>query len=114
MAHDKLKAYNNAMGNHKQNSWYLYLIRTQQGALYTGITTDIKRRFSEHDAQGPKCAKSLRGKGPLTLVFKKKIGPKSDALKLECQIKSLPKSDKEFLVKNKKLPTLIFPSPSPS
>ncbi len=89
--------------NEETNNWYLYLIRTQQGALYTGITTDVKRRFSEHSAQGLKCAKSLRGKAPLELVLKHFVGTKSDALKLEYKIKQLDKQQKEYLIKHKSL-----------
>jgi putative endonuclease len=85
------------------NNWYIYLIRTQQGALYTGITTDVKRRFAEHCAQGPKCAKSLRGKGPFELVLKQFIGERTDALKLEHRIKKLDKQQKEHLIKHKSL-----------
>ncbi len=47
--------------------WYLYLIQTAAGALYTGVSTDVERRFTAHSrGQG---AKALRGRGPLTLVF---------------------------------------------
>ncbi|EDM2309692.1 GIY-YIG nuclease family protein, partial [Salmonella enterica] len=47
--------------------WYLYLIRTADNALYTGITTDVARRYRQH--QTGKGAKALRGKGELTLAF---------------------------------------------
>ncbi|GBD95941.1 GIY-YIG nuclease superfamily protein [bacterium BMS3Abin06] len=32
--------------------WFLYLIRCKDGSLYTGITTDVKRRFEEHKGGG--------------------------------------------------------------
>jgi putative endonuclease len=86
-----------------QETWYLYIIRTLNGSLYTGITTNVIRRFNEHSAQGPKCAKSLRGKGPLTLELQQWVGDKTKALKLECKIKKLSKSEKEFLIKHKSL-----------
>ena len=47
--------------------WYLYLIRTADNKLYTGITTDVERRYQQH--QSGKGAKALRGKGELTLAF---------------------------------------------
>jgi len=47
--------------------WFLYLVRTADNALYTGITTDVPRRFLQH--QTGKGAKALRGKGELTLAF---------------------------------------------
>lgn len=76
--------------------WYLYIIRCRDGSLYTGITTDVERRFAEHRAN--KGAKYLRGRGPLKLVFKKQIGKKEMALKIERLIKKLPKLQKEKIV----------------
>ena len=77
--------------------WYLYMIRLENGHLYTGITTDVERRFSEH--QSGKGAKYLRGKGLLTLVFSEVIGSRSSALKLEVKIKKMPKQEKEKIVR---------------
>ncbi len=81
------------------SEWTLYLIRTSMGDLYTGISTDVDRRFAEHEAGGRKAAKSLRGKGPLTLVFSQNIGDRSSAQKAEAAVKKLPKSAKERLLK---------------
>lgn len=72
--------------------WYLYLIETASGALYTGITTDIERRYAQH-ASG-KGARALRGKGPLTLRHAQVVGTQSDALKLEASIKRLSAAGK--------------------
>ena len=83
------------------NNWFLYVIRCKLGKLYTGITTDVDRRFAEHTGNGSKGAKSLRGKSPLILVMKKKIGSKGKALRLEAKIKKLPKTEKELLVEGK-------------
>lgn len=77
--------------------WYLYIIRCRDGSLYTGIATDVESRLSDHRAN--KGAKYLRGRGPLKLVFKKRIGEKGRALKFEQQVKKLPKAKKEALVK---------------
>ncbi|KPQ29497.1 MAG: putative endonuclease [Marinobacter excellens HL-55] len=79
--------------------WYLYLVRTASGSLYTGITTDVARRFAEHQAGAPKGARSLRGKGPLTLAFQAPAGNRSLASKLEWQVKRWPKARKEALIK---------------
>ncbi|EPF6966702.1 GIY-YIG nuclease family protein [Salmonella enterica subsp. enterica serovar Derby] len=72
--------------------WYLYLIRTADNALYTGITTDVARRYRQH--QTGKGAKALRGKGELTLAFAAQVGDRSLALR----IKQLTKRQKERLV----------------
>ena len=76
--------------------WFLYLVRTGNNALYTGITTDVARRFLEH--QTGKGAKALRGKGELTLAFSAPVGERSLALKMEYRIKQLTKRQKERLV----------------
>lgn len=89
-------------------TWFLYLIRCYDGSLYTGITTDVKRRFEEHQGNDGKGSKYLRGKAPLKLVLKKKIGSRSSALKAENKIKSMKKPKKEMIVTGKiKLEELI-------
>ena len=77
-------------------NWYIYLIRCKDGALYTGITTDVARRFAEH--QKGKGAKYLRGRGPLAPVFQKKMGSKNLALAVESMVKKLTKAKKEELI----------------
>ena len=84
------------MGTHN-GAWWLYMIRTGQGHLYTGITTDVARRFTEHQ-QGKVGAKYLRSKGPLTLVYQAEIGGRSLTSKVEYAIKTLSKSKKELIV----------------
>jgi len=78
--------------------WYLYLIRCANGHLYTGITTDVARRFNEHQSSSPKAAKYLRGKGPLTLMYQEQVGTRSDALKREIAVKKLSRSQKLALI----------------
>ncbi len=80
--------------------WHLYMVRTNHGQLYTGITQDVTRRFLEHQEDGKKTAKYLRGKGPLKLVFQQEIGSRSSALKAETALKKLPKPQKESLAEN--------------
>ena len=79
--------------------WYLYLIRCRDNSLYTGITTDVAKRFALHN--NGTGAKYLRGRGPLTLVFQKKIGSRSLAAATEIKVKKLPKAQKENLVKGR-------------
>jgi putative endonuclease len=80
----------------KDAEWSLYMVRCRDGKLYTGIATDIERRIAEHRAG--KGAKYLRGRAPLKLVFKKRIGSRSLALKVEQTIKKLPKCRKEKII----------------
>ena len=76
--------------------WFLYLIRTADNTLYTGITTDVQRRLAQH--QAGKGAKALRGKEGLALAFFAEVGERGLALKLEYRIKQLSKRQKERLV----------------
>ena len=81
------------------SNWHLYMVRTARGALYTGITTDVRRRFAEHQAGAPKGARSLRGKGPLELVYSAAVRDRSVASRLEGQLKQWPRTRKEALVR---------------
>jgi putative endonuclease len=65
---------------------------------HTGISTNVSRRFTEHQRKGNTGSKYLKSKGPLSLVFEKKVGSKSLALKVESKIKKLPKAKKEKLI----------------
>ena len=78
--------------------WYVYMVKCRDGCLYTGIATDVDRRFAEHQAN--KGAKYLRGRGPLKLVFKRRVGEKGQALQIERMIKKLPKRKKEDLIQS--------------
>ena len=77
------------------------MVRCRGGSLYTGITTDVARRFAEHRENGELAAKYLRGRGPLALVFQKKIGSRSLALSVESRVKRLPKARKEELIRTR-------------
>ena len=55
-------------GEADTTTWSVYLVRCSDNSLYTGIATDVARRFAEHQAQGPKTARYLRGRAALTLV----------------------------------------------
>ena len=78
--------------------WYLYMIRCGDGTLYTGITTDVEKRFEAH-ASG-KGAKYTRGRGPLALVYREECGDHSSALKRELEIKALSRQQKESFLQS--------------
>ncbi|MFC1926699.1 GIY-YIG nuclease family protein [Chloroflexota bacterium] len=82
--------------------WHLYLVRCQDGSLYTGITTNVARRFAEHQETNSAGAKYLRGRGPLILVFQKKLGSRSLALGVESKVKKMSKARKEELIRTRK------------
>ena len=76
--------------------------RCRDGSLYTGITTDVTRRFAVHQENNGAGAKYLRGRVPLTLVFQKKLGNRSLALSVESKVKKLSKARKEELIRTRK------------
>ncbi len=77
--------------------WFVYIIKCSHGSLYTGVTTDVKRRFAEHEKGRPKGAKYLRGKGPLELVWQRQVSDRQQALSLEHRIKRLPREQKKAI-----------------
>jgi putative endonuclease len=80
--------------------WYLYLIRCRDGSLYAGISTDVERRFAQHQKPGQGGSKYLQGRGPLVLVFQAMVGDYSLALKVEYKVKKLSKDRKLHLINN--------------
>ena len=80
--------------------WHLYLVRTGEGHLYAGIATDVARRLDEHRSSGPgaKGAKYLRGRGPLELVYTRRIGSRSLALRAEGRLKRCDREMKDRIV----------------
>ncbi|MFC1913457.1 GIY-YIG nuclease family protein [Chloroflexota bacterium] len=81
------------------SDWYLYLVRCHNGSLYTGITTNVARRFAEHQGNSDTGAKYLRGKRPLVLVFQRKLGNRRLALGVESKVKKMSKAKKGELVR---------------
>ncbi|AFS79419.1 GIY-YIG domain protein [Gottschalkia acidurici 9a] len=65
---------------------YVYIVECKDGTLYTGWTTDLKRRISEHNSG--KGAKYTRARGPVKLKYFEKFDTKQEAMKREYQIKN--------------------------
>lgn len=76
--------------------WSVYLVRRADGALYAGIAIDVAERFAAHGAG--RGAKALRGRGPLLLVWQRRVGDRGLAQRVEYRLKRLDKVDKERLV----------------
>ncbi|WP_313771365.1 GIY-YIG nuclease family protein [Rheinheimera sp. 4Y26] len=94
-------------------AWFVYLVQTGKGVLYTGISTDPARRLRQHSGELTGGAKALRGKGPLTLVWQQQAPNRSEASRLEYQLKQLKKADKERLIAGAVLSELL-PQPEPT
>ena len=80
--------------------WHVYMIRCGNGNLYTGITTDVERRFSEHQAAGSRAARYLKGRGPLSLVLAAETRDRATALRVERRIKGFSRARKERLIQD--------------
>ena len=74
------------------------MLRSEDGALYTGISTEVERRLEQHRSGSSPGARALRGKKSLQLVYRVEVGNRSEASKLEYWIKRLSKQEKESLV----------------
>ena len=77
--------------------WYLYMVRCADGSVYTGISTDVQRRWREHQRGGARAARYLRTRKPVDLMFSAMIGERGAALRAEYAIKQLEKHQKEAL-----------------
>lgn len=75
---------------------WVYVIRCADGTFYTGYTTDLERRVTEHDdGEG---AKYTRGRTPVELVHAETFESRSAALSREHEVKGLTRRQKERLV----------------
>jgi len=79
------------------NIWYVYIVKGTDGSLYTGITTDLKRRILEHNSK--RGAKSLFGKLPVLLVYQEEHENQAKASKREREIKGFRRDKKVKLVR---------------
>ena len=77
--------------------YHLYILKCADKTLYTGITTDLKRRVFEHNNSktGAKYTKAHR---PVKLVYSRKFKNRSLASKEEMRIKNLSRPEKLLLI----------------
>ena len=85
-----------------EKPWFVYILLCQDDSLYTGITTNVKKRMEVHKkGKGSKYVKRKRFKQVLHAI---KVKNKSEALKLEYKIKKLQRNDKiTFFMQHKQL-----------
>lgn len=92
-----------------QNSYYwVYILYCSNDTYYTGYAADLLKRYQSHLDGSGKC-KYTRSFKPLKIIQSWKIkGDKTVAMKAECYIKSLSRSEKEILIASpKKLAKLL-------
>jgi putative endonuclease len=77
--------------------WTVYIICCDDSTLYTGVTTDLERRFREH-RDHPRGAKYFNGRKPLEVVYSETDHTRSSACKREAAIKKLSRDEKLRLI----------------
>jgi putative endonuclease len=87
----------------KDATWFVYIIENEKGHLYTGITTDLERRFQEHSGSA-KGAKFFRSGAPVQILFQRKFPNRSLASKFEALVKKMSRTSKLALIKTKEDP----------
>ena len=99
----KVSSEKNAVDHNLQASvWWLYMIETDKGQLYTGISTNIDRRFAEHVAtyygiRNARGAKFFRSQQPVKIVYNERFPDRSEASKAEAKTKKLSAKQKRAL-----------------
>ena len=76
----------------EQKQWVLYILECKDGSLYTGITNDLKKRITSHQAGTG--AKYTRGRTPVNVRYVEKCEDHSSALRREVEVKKLLRPDK--------------------
>ena len=79
---------------------YVYILQCADGSYYTGATTDLERRFHQH--QIGKAAKYTRARGPLSLLYSETHANLNQAYRREKEIQKLSRTQKETLIAKKK------------
>ncbi|MEF8774332.1 MAG: GIY-YIG nuclease family protein [Halobacteriales archaeon] len=83
---------------------FVYVLACADGSYYTGYTTDVARRVSEHRAG--RGAKYTRGRTPVELVHVERFDSRSAAMSREYEIKQLSRAAKERLVADSPEPSV--------
>ncbi len=74
----------------------VYILRCNDGTLYTGAAKDLARRLAQHDAG--RASRYTRARLPVVLLWSRRVRTWGDALKTEHWIKTLTRDQKNALV----------------
>lgn len=85
-------------------SWFVYIIEADDGSLYTGVTTDIERRFLEHK-KGKRGARYFYGRKPYRVVYREEGHNRSSACRREAVIKKYSRQEKQRLIRQATTPS---------
>ncbi|CAI6166696.1 MAG: hypothetical protein SPLUMA2_SPLUMAMAG2_01345 [uncultured Sulfurimonas sp.] len=78
-------------------AYFVYILKCSDDTLYTGITTDLKRRVDEHN-NSDKGAKYTKLRRPVSLMYSEMSEDRSSASKREYVIKKLNRKGKLELI----------------
>jgi putative endonuclease len=76
--------------------YFVYMLECKDGSLYTGITTDVERRFAEH--QAGTASHYTHAHGAVKMVYTEACADRSTASKRENAIKRLTREQKLLLI----------------
>ena len=76
--------------------FYAYMLRCSDDSIYSGYTTDLKRREDMHNAG--KASKCTRSRRPVHMVYYEEFESESEALRREAAFKKLSRKEKEALI----------------
>jgi putative endonuclease len=79
-------------------NWFVYIVRCNDESLYTGITTDLERRVFEHNHDNHKCARYVKSRRPVLLVYSESMPSRKAAIQRESAIKRFPRKKKQKLI----------------
>jgi putative endonuclease len=77
-------------------NWFLYALRCADGTLYTGVTTHLARRETEHNAG--RGARYTAGRRPVVLIAAWRFSERSSAQRAEARFRRLPRVRKLALI----------------
>ncbi len=76
--------------------YFVYILECADASLYTGITTDVDRRFGEHkNGTGGRFTRAKRAR---RIVYTERHSNRSSALKREAEIKRMTRKKKLALI----------------
>jgi putative endonuclease len=76
----------------------VYILQLRDKTLYTGHTSNLKRRLKEHERG--KGSKYVKGRRPFELVYVEEHDSRADAMRREQQIKKLSREEKKCILFN--------------
>jgi predicted GIY-YIG superfamily endonuclease len=80
---------------------FVYILRCNDGSLYTGVAKDLTKRLEQHRAG--RASRYTRAHLPVTLVWMRRVRSWSAALRQEHRIKTLRRAEKETLVRRSRM-----------